>query len=305
MTQRSTTKARASKPSQSAPAPASETKSGAPFLPDVGRSGAFDSQPMENQSLNSIIRSILLARPDFPRLYADVILTFAPNSNEARILAPHYQKIIERVKANMANTNSTYKTCTHIKVTGVRCGSPALRGEQFCYFHQRMVRGVRTPPQARLHPIALIEDEESIQSALMEVINALMRNSIDLKRAALILRALHIAVKNAQRARLRPSSAEAVTEIPDYAQPTEPQPKTEFDFPATAAPIPTEEEKLQQQAADFKLNWQAGEEALAAQAPEAKRILAEILDAKKPQHKVTTTPAPKERKSAAHRVSGG
>ena len=65
------------------------------------------------------------------------------------------------------------QSCTHIKVTGVRCGSPALRGEQFCYFHQRMVRGVRTPPQARLHPIALIEDEESIQAALMEVINAL------------------------------------------------------------------------------------------------------------------------------------
>ena len=33
----------------------------------------------------------------------------------------------------------------------------------------------------------------------MEVINALMRNTIDLKRAELILRALHIAVKNARR----------------------------------------------------------------------------------------------------------
>jgi hypothetical protein len=66
-----------------------------------------------------------------------------------------------------------------------------MRGEQFCYFHQRMIRGVRTPPQARLHPIALIEDQESLQVALMEVINALMRNSIDLKRATLILRALH------------------------------------------------------------------------------------------------------------------
>jgi hypothetical protein len=44
------------------------------------------------------------------------------------------------------------KVCTHIKVTGVRCGSPALRGEQFCYFHQRMIRGVQVPPNARLHP---------------------------------------------------------------------------------------------------------------------------------------------------------
>jgi len=111
------------------------------------------------------------------------------------------------------------QTCTHIKVTGVRCGGPALRGEQFCYFHQRMHRGVRTPPQARLHPIALIEDEESIQTALMEVINALMRNTIDLKRAGLILRALHIAVRNAGRAKIAAQCQSAVTEIPDYAAP--------------------------------------------------------------------------------------
>ncbi len=111
------------------------------------------------------------------------------------------------------------QSCTHIKVTGVRCGSPALRGEQFCYFHQRMHRGVRTPPQARLHPIALIEDEESIQTALMEVINALMRNTIDLKRAALILRALHIAVKNASRVKIDTQTRNAVTEIPEYEIP--------------------------------------------------------------------------------------
>jgi len=110
----------------------------------------------------------------------------------------------------MANSS-----CTHIKVTGVRCGSPALRGEQFCYFHQRVHRGVRTPPQARLHPLAVIEDEESIQMALMEVINALMRNTIDLKRANLILRALHIAVKNARRVTFETANA-MVHEVPDF-----------------------------------------------------------------------------------------
>ncbi len=107
------------------------------------------------------------------------------------------------------------KTCTHIKVTGVRCGSPALYGERFCYFHQNAHRGVRKPPQSRLHPIAILEDEESIQSSLMEVINALMRNTIDLKRAELILRALHIAVKNSRRVKFE-SHHDIVREIPDY-----------------------------------------------------------------------------------------
>src|SRR5580698_6799155 len=112
----------------------------------------------------------------------------------------------------MANSRS----CSHIKVNGVRCGSPSLRGEVFCYFHQRMIRGVRTPPKSRLHPIALIEDEEGIQASLMEVINALVRNTIDFKRAQLILRALHIAVKNSPRVNFRVQQKEMIHEVPEY-----------------------------------------------------------------------------------------
>jgi len=82
-----------------------------------------------------------------------------------------------------------------------------------------MVRGVRTPPKARLHPIALIEDEESIQAALMEVINALACNTIDLHRGALILRALHIAVKNARRVRFQCNQSRMVKEAPDFPEP--------------------------------------------------------------------------------------
>ncbi|HEY6339017.1 MAG TPA: hypothetical protein VIW68_11050 [Candidatus Sulfotelmatobacter sp.] len=108
--------------------------------------------------------------------------------------------------------------CTHIKVTGVQCGSPALRGEQFCYFHQRMIRGVQVPPQQRLHPVALIEDEEAIQSSLMEVINALIRNTIDLRRADLILKALSIAVKNSRRVRFA-AATDMIAEAPAYPVP--------------------------------------------------------------------------------------
>jgi len=35
------------------------------------------------------------------------------------------------------------RNCTHIKVTGQRCGSPALRREFFCYFHTRVIKGVQ------------------------------------------------------------------------------------------------------------------------------------------------------------------
>jgi hypothetical protein len=172
-------------------------------------------RPVPKNSTNSFVRKILLANPLFPRFYADVVLAARPNSHEARILRTHYSKILAKVNPTMST-----QSCTHIKVSGVRCDSPAMRGEQFCYFHQNAHRGVRRPPQSRLHPIALIEDEESIQYALMEVINALMRNTIDYKRANLIIRALHIAAKNASRVRYGFQGKYGVKQVPDYAEPT-------------------------------------------------------------------------------------
>jgi hypothetical protein len=182
---------------------------GTPWIPNSAL------PPVHPESINSIIRKTLLASPEFPRLYADMVLSTRPNSAEAKILRPKYQKILSRI-----NLMENRKSCTHIKISGVRCGSPSLRGEQFCYYHQRMHRGVRTPPQSRLHPLACIEDKESIQTALAEVINALLRNTIDMKRATLILRALHIAVKNDPRASVKAQASNIVKEIPEYDETT-------------------------------------------------------------------------------------
>jgi hypothetical protein len=201
--------------------------------------------------IKSIVLKNLLTSPFLTRFYVDSVIHNFPNSNAARILARNYQKIIDRI------TMPNPKSCTHIKVTGARCDSPALRGEQFCYFHRHAHRGVRRPSRSRLHPIALIESEEAIQASLMEVINGLLRNTIDVKRAELILRALHIAVKNARRARFEES--EPVREIPEYAQPltkTVPDsenevsmPEPELDMPYTAAiPLqPTREERAERE----------------------------------------------------------
>jgi hypothetical protein len=119
--------------------------------------------------------------------------------------------------------NPSVKICTHIKVTGLRCGSPALRNESFCYFHQRMIHGVPTPSKARIHPMALIENEEAIQVALMETINAIVRNQIDLQRANLLIRALSIAVRNSRRVRFDRCESEMIRKLPEL-QPAELQP---------------------------------------------------------------------------------
>jgi hypothetical protein len=112
--------------------------------------------------------------------------------------------------------NPNTRVCAHIKVNGIRCGSPALRQEVFCYFHQRMIRGVRTPPKSRLHPIANFEDPQAIQASLMEVVNALVRNQIDVPRARLILRALSIAARNATKTHFDCWQSDMVKEVPEY-----------------------------------------------------------------------------------------
>jgi hypothetical protein len=168
------------------------------------------------KDIKSFVRKILLASPDFPRLYADVLIHYAPNSFEAKILAQSYEKIVAHIERTKRMSN--LKSCTHIKVTGVRCGSPTLRGEQFCYFHQRMLRTVKDPA-SRIHHHALLEDEESIQASLMEVVNSLLRGTIELKRAELILRALNTAVRNIRRVKFGLHSDEMVREIPNYANP--------------------------------------------------------------------------------------
>jgi hypothetical protein len=152
----------------------------------------------------------------FPRLYADVVISSDPNSIEAKILAKHYEKIVAYTERTKLMSN--LKSCTHIKVTGVRCGSPPLRGEQFCYFHQRMLRSVRVP-DSRIRHSALLEDEASIQVSLMEVVNALLRGTIELKRAELILRALNTAVRNIKRVKFGLHSDDMVREVPTYSTP--------------------------------------------------------------------------------------
>jgi hypothetical protein len=184
--------------------------------------------PAEQAIAKSHFLNIFRANPWLSRFCADGLQILASNRNQINNL-PTRSAIFSNPDPAKGGTpmslNQNVRSCTHIKVNGVPCGSPALRGEVFCYFHQRMIRGVRTPPKSRLHPIALIENEEGIQASLMEVINALVRNTIDVRRAQLILRALHIAVRNSPRVHFDFHGREMIHEVPKYpAAPSVPKP---------------------------------------------------------------------------------
>jgi hypothetical protein len=195
--------------------------------------------PKELTAIKSQVINILRANPWLSRFYGAYLKLCSSNPSVINILgdrsvffsdldlpAPN-PKIKKPRGPNRMSLNPRIRLCTHVKVNGVPCSSPALRGEVFCYFHQRMIRGVPTPPKSRLHPIAIIENSDGIQVSLMEVINALARNMIDNRRAQLILRALHIAVKNAPHVHFDCFANQMVREAPEYPQ--APAPPNQFD----------------------------------------------------------------------------
>ena len=91
--------------------------------------------------------------------------------------------------------------CRHIHTSGTRCGSPALVGMDFCFFHQRLhFRHRAYVSLGKLRSsyengssveIGTLEDRASIQMALSLVINALCARELEVKRGSAILYGLH------------------------------------------------------------------------------------------------------------------
>ena len=94
------------------------------------------------------------------------------------------------------------RRCQHIKISGAQCGSPALRGEKLCYYHDQndtvaaelYLDGERyCDGQIMLPPF---EDAHSIQMVLRHVVQLMLQKRIDRKDAGLMLYALQIASGN-------------------------------------------------------------------------------------------------------------
>jgi hypothetical protein len=90
--------------------------------------------------------------------------------------------------------------CQHVKVNGTQCGSPALRNRRRCYFHDR-VRVERAKDLAdqfaqRRFVMPVLEDANSVQVALMKVMQMLARGQMEAKTAALMLYGLQTASAN-------------------------------------------------------------------------------------------------------------
>ena len=131
--------------------------------------------------------------------------------------------LIDQIK----NSTDTFQKqqCRHTLPEGRRCGSPAMRGEKFCYYHHDSRKPVADPQrrQARRNcfHIAPPRSRAAIQESIGEVITRLAYNEIDPRRAGLLLYALQIATTNikdhqaSQQANVKDQTAEPVNPSQD------------------------------------------------------------------------------------------
>jgi hypothetical protein len=203
------------------------------------------------------------------------------------------------------------RNCTHIKVTGQRCGSPALRREFFCYFHTRVIKGVQQRVDMQLHSMALLEDCESIQLSIMHVVDGLIKGTLDATRARLIIQALRIAARNAKNVRFddvhyRASEQPMVREVPDYAR------QYLIEHPEFGPPIESKKEKINptpepepQPTPDARSAGAPTRVASKARAQREPKAEPQPAQVNASQESFTTEPAAERRNNAAHGVSRG
>jgi hypothetical protein len=89
------------------------------------------------------------------------------------------RKLEDLQKANGA------KRCRHVKFSGDDCGSPALRGQEYCYFHAQTHAGCVDIP--------VIEDQRSLQVAFARLASQVASNKIDAAHARVLLQILESA----------------------------------------------------------------------------------------------------------------
>ncbi len=133
--------------------------------------------------------------------------------------------------------------CHHFQApSGQRCGSPALKGEYYCYHHHikhatRNNHRVLIDPEITCMEIPPIEDRASIFIALAAVLHRLAENTIDTRRAGQMIYGLQVAMRALEPAPAQRSQARSATEAPP-AHASSVQPATNNQQPSTS-PAPT------------------------------------------------------------------
>ena len=83
--------------------------------------------------------------------------------------------------------------CEHIHDNGDTCGSPALTGYDFCYFHQRL-RFPRHRPGDFEYKLPILDTPHAILMATQHITQAALDGILETRRARFVLSALRLAM---------------------------------------------------------------------------------------------------------------
>ena|SRR5579872_165345 len=113
--------------------------------------------------------------------------------------------------------------CQHLKINGTQCGSPALRRNRFCFFHKRYqeerirLNASRARRGSGTFVLPLLEDANSIQITLMQIMRLLVSQQIEHKTASLLLYALQTASTNLRMTNFDPRVHDVILDPRDAA----------------------------------------------------------------------------------------
>jgi hypothetical protein len=116
----------------------------------------------------------------------------------------------------MAAKSKPIRRCQHIKVNGEQCGSPALKRNRLCFFHNRWrverldFRANQPFQEVASMDFPVLEDANSIQVALMQIMRLLLARQLDAKLGGLLLYALQTASANLRHANFSPEPEKVV-----------------------------------------------------------------------------------------------
>jgi hypothetical protein len=121
----------------------------------------------------------------------------------------------------------TLLLCAHMKMGGGRCGSPALRGQHYCYFHAPSYRTIPTLDLWPEEPVSesyaanvalrrrLMGDEgAAIQEGFFRAVRALMEHRVNLREGRKILKTLYEASNDWRRRTATGNSAVTSNQLP-------------------------------------------------------------------------------------------
>jgi len=207
-----------------------------------------------------------------------------------------------------------YNECRHIFTSGKKCQSPALRDQNFCYFHSNTRRRPTpgnqpydpyTEPKETALALAPLEDADAIQLALSEVVLALAANRIDPRRARILIYGLQVASQNNRhRAAIAAKEAaieQTVREAHEHEDGTLIGPEKQSPEPEEAAArkrppslgeiLLRQAEELHARKAEEEARQKAEDEEDAQSAEHTKTfLLPKVQAAADPGHPVTTGP---------------